>query len=241
MAKRKKDAEDQNENLNENNGGEDNFGLPDIEYKPLDEIKPEPAPEPQPVEEPVTTSTYQQETKVTESTFSGYAAEEESKTPVIIGLVIVLVVAVSGYLIYEFVYKPQAEKERKEQLARENEKKKKEEEARLAREREEEEARKRREAEEAAKATPTNGEIVSLTEKTGRYYVVIASAVDGDLVMDYAKKLSEKGTGSKIIPPFGKWKYYRLAVSDHDTFANAQTVADQSKAQYGDAIWVIKY
>jgi cytoskeletal protein RodZ len=244
MAKRKKDSEEQNDNLNENNGGEDNFGLPDIDYKPLDQVKEEAPVEPEPVvqEEVQQTSHYSPDDRPKESEFSSYAAESEgSKAPVIIGLVIAMVVVVAGYLIYQYVYLPQAEKERKELAAKAAEKKKKEEEARLAREREAEEARLKAEADAAAKATPASGEIISLSEKTGRYYVVVASAVDGDLIMDHAKKLSAKGTGSKIIPPFGKWKYYRLAISDHDTFADAQGVADQSKAEYGDATWVIKY
>ena len=241
MAKRKKDSEEQNENLNEGNGGEDNFGLPDLEYKPLEEESTSTPVESTPAEvESSAREEFDRPSSDTSSSYS-YVPPEESKTPVIIGLVIALVVLVSGYLIYQFVYKPQAERERMEQLAKENEKKKKDEEARLAREREEEEARKKREAEEAANQKPAQGEITSLTDKTGRYYVVVASAVDGDLIMDYARKLSAQGTGSKIIPPFEKWKYFRLAISDHDSFANAQTVADQSKAQYGEATWVIKY
>lgn len=242
MAKRKKDSEDQNNNLNENNGGEDNFGLPDIDYKPLDQIKEESPSTTEPEATEPEKEVYQPDDRPKESEFASYTAESESsRAPVIIGLVIAVVVVLAGYLIYQYVYLPQAEKERKEQLAKEAEKKRKEEEARLAREREAEEARLKAEADAAAKATPTTGEIVSLSDRTGRYYVVVASAVDGDLIMDYAKKLSAKGTGSKIIPPFGKWKYFRLAISDHDTFANAQSVADQSKPEFGEATWVIKY
>ncbi len=238
MAKRNKDSEDQNENLNDNSGGEDSFGLPEIEYKPLEQTEETLTPEPV-AEQTEATSSYQPEKS--EYTPSYASDNEESKAPVIIGLIIGLIVIVSGYLIYQFVYKPQAEKEQKELLAKEAAKKKAEEEARLAKEREEEEARKRREAEAAANVQPASGEIITLSDKTGRYYVVVASAVDGDLIMDHAKKLSEKGTGSKIIPPFGKWKYFRLAISDFDSFASAQAAADQAKPTYGDATWVIKY
>lgn len=245
MAKRKKDSEEPISNLNENSGGaEDNFGLPDIDYKPLDELKEEPvaAEVQEPVQEdpaPVVHS-YESDNQPKASDFSSYSDQEESKTPVIIGLVIALVVVVCGYLIYQFVYVPQAEKE-KQELAKIAAEKQKAEQERMAKLREEEDARKRREAEAATTATPASGEVISLTEKTGRYYVVVASAVDGDLVMDYAKKLSATGTGSKIIPPFGKWKYYRIAISDHDTFANAQSAADQVKPTYGEATWVIRY
>jgi hypothetical protein len=119
-------------------------------------------------------------------------------------------------------------------------KKQKAEEERLAKLREEEE-RKRREAEAAANAKPAEGTIETLTERTRRYYVVVSSNIDDDLIMDYAKKLSAKGVGTKIIPPFGKTKFYRLAIADHDTFALAQTNADAAKTEYGSALWVIKY
>ena len=59
--------------------------------------------------------------------------------------------------------------------------------------------------------------------------------------MDYAKKLSTTGLSTKIIPPFGGKKFYRLAIADQDTFASAQASADGSKATYGPAVWVLKY
>ena len=59
--------------------------------------------------------------------------------------------------------------------------------------------------------------------------------------MDYAKKLSEKGVSTKIIPPFGGKKFYRLAIADDETVALAQTKADGAKADYGAGVWVLKY
>nr|HNH61741.1 hypothetical protein [Cyclobacteriaceae bacterium] len=80
-----------------------------------------------------------------------------------------------------------------------------------------------------------------LTERTGRYYVVVASAVDDDLLVDHAKKLGEKGVSTKLIPPFRKYKFYRLTIADADTFAAAQQIADSKKSEYTDALWVLKY
>ena len=141
------------------------------------------------------------------------------------------------------MYKPKAEKEKRELAEKkrlEDQQRKDEEAARLARENEEAE-RKRLEA-EAATAKPAVGTFETLTSRTGRYYVVVASAVDGDLILDYAKKLSAKGTNSKIIPPFGKWKFYRLTINgDFDSYATAQTSADSSKPEFGEGAWVIKY
>ncbi|HRI80755.1 MAG TPA: hypothetical protein PLR06_14590 [Cyclobacteriaceae bacterium] len=219
---------------------EDNFGLPDVEYKPLDQ----PA-----VEQVAATESRATEYGAVEtgnggesSSYSESMGEEtKSKAPIILGIVIILVVLVAGYLVYNYVIKPSNEKARKEQLAKEQAaalKKKQEEEARLAKQREEEE-RKRQEA--LAKAIPPVGTIETLNGRTKRYYVVVTSDIDDDLLMDFAKKLSAKGISTKIIPPFGDKKFYRLAVADHETFALAQANADAAKADYGGGVWVMKY
>lgn len=220
---------------------EDNFGLPDIEYKPLEESGGS-SPKSEEVTSSSSSSSYSesstQEKSYTDS--SSGMEEPKSKAPVILGVVIALVVVLAGYLIYNFAYKPaQIEKAKQEQLAREAAamKKQKEEEARLAKEREDEE--RRRQAELAK--TPPAGTIETLSARTKRYYVVVTSDIDDDLLMDYAKKLSAKGISTKIIPPFGGKKFYRLAIADHDTFALAQSNADVAKAEYGNAVWVIKY
>jgi cytoskeletal protein RodZ len=170
-----------------------------------------------------------------------YDDEEEprSSAPVVISIIIGLVVLIAGILIYQFVYKPKQLAKAKQELV-DKEKAdaaKKAEEERLAKQAEEE--RMKREAE--AKAKPAEGAIETLSQRTGRYCVIIASSIDGDLVMDQAKKLSAKGVGSKIIPPFGKWKFFRLGIGDFDSFSSAQSSADASKAEYGSALWVMKY
>ncbi len=251
MAKRKKPSEDPSQDNMENVNDADNFGLPDIEYKPLDAPQEEQAASEAPQEpEPVAQESSYQGTESTPSAQEerpaykpsySYSEPPKSNATTIITVVIGLVVVVAGFLIYQFVYKPQKEKERQELLAKQKEeadRKKREEEARLARE---EEERKRREAEAAANAAPKEGTIETLSERTNRYYVVISSAVDGDLVMDYAKKLSAQGVSTKIIPPFGKYKFHRIAIADHETFALAQANADGVKADYGNEVWVIRY
>lgn len=220
-------------------GSDENFGLPDLEYKPLDQpststgssssMEHASEPEPEPVSSTPTDS------------FDAYAVDEaKSRAPLIITVVIVLVVAITGYLIYNYVYLPgeAKEKARKEEAAR-LAKEKKEEADRIAREKAAEEQRLREEAQ--AKATPKEGTIEVLSARTRRYYVVITSDIDDDLLMDYAKKLSATGVNLKVIPPFGGKQFYRLAIADHDTFAQAQSNADAAKATYGNGVWVIKY
>ncbi|NOT76135.1 MAG: hypothetical protein HOP08_14505 [Cyclobacteriaceae bacterium] len=224
---------------------EDNFGLPDIEYKPLDteetrEVKEEVTSTPTSTTHTTTESTTYK-SSYSDSTDSASDEEPKSKAPVILAVVIVLVLAVAGYLIYNFVIKPKsdlAEKARQEQLAKDAQlKKQREEEARLAKEREAERLR----LEALAKAKPVIGTIETLTARTKRYYVVVTSDIDDDLLMDYARKLSAKGISTKIIPPFGSKNFYRLTIADHDTFALAQANANTAKADYGAAVWVIKY
>lgn len=228
-----KDDEDQ-VNEDKANNSDENFGLPDLELKPLEEQAPRP-------EEPVAQQPAEETATPTES-FDAYAVDEaKSKAPLILTIVIVLVVAIAGYLIYNFVYVPRAqEKAKKEELARQQAAaRKKAEEERLANERAAEEERKRQEA--LAKATPAVGTIEILSARTRRYYVVITSDIDDDLLMDYAKKLSAQGVNLKVIPPFGGKNFHRLAIADHDTFAQAQANADAAKATYGSGVWVIKY
>lgn len=237
MAKRKdKDAQN-NSNLNESNNAEDNFGLPEIEYKPLETSTP--AEETQPVAQEETPVA--EETQTQTSSYSYKEEETKSNAPVIIAVVIGLVLVVAAFLIYQYVYKPQAEKEKRELAEKAAADKKKAEAARLAREQEEAERKRLADEAAAAAAKPTVGTVETLSSRTGRYYVVIASAVDGDLILDYANKLAPTGVSTKIIPPFGKWKFYRLTVGDYDTFATAQGNADTAKPQFGEGAWVLKY
>ncbi|NOS90665.1 MAG: hypothetical protein HOP30_01975 [Cyclobacteriaceae bacterium] len=239
------------EDENKNNQNEDNFGLPDLDYKPLDQLEEkqeETKVESTEFESGDTVVLHEEpargedEVKYDKHGFIPEPDEPKSNSKIVISLLIVVVVAVASFLVWKYVIKPANEKTQMERLAKiEKDKKAKEEEAaRLAKQKEDEEAA-RLAAEAAAKATPAEGAIEKLTDKTGKYYVVVASAVDADLLMDHAKKLSSKGVSSKIIPPFGKSKFNRLAIGDHDTFASAQSAADASKADYGDAVWVIKY
>jgi hypothetical protein len=108
-----------------------------------------------------------------------------------------------------------------------------------AKRRQEDELRK---ADSLANLAPKEGSVEALTERTGRYYVVVASAIDDDLIKDYATKLSKNGVVCRIIPPFGKTKFSRLAVDVKDTYADAQETADGMKGgDYGNEIWVVRY
>jgi len=248
MARKKKSDEDEstNENLGNQNDSDDTFGLPEIEYKPLnrDEETPAASSESNPVEatesEP---SNYENVQKPMEQQPQqpeyNYDSEEES-TPVwpkVLGILLVLAIA-GGAAWYFMSYRPAQEKARIEKERLELEAAKKEQDRLAA------EQRKRDEEQRVADSLaniPKTGAFEVLTERTMRYYVIVASAVDDDLLIDYSKKLSAQGVSSKLIPPFAKYKLYRLAIADGDTFAATQEVANAKKAEYGDALWVLKY
>jgi len=176
-----------------------------------------------------------------------YAYREEPEMwPKVLGVVLVLLLVGVG-IWYFASYRPaqlaREEAERKELAAIQEEARKNEERRReAARRAEEERAAAAAAAARSSVVTPVAGEIETLSGRTGRYYVVVASSIDGDLIMDYAKKLSAKGVGTKIIPPFGKSAFHRLAVAEGSTYAETQAAADELKGgDYGNKVWVVKY
>ena len=85
------------------------------------------------------------------------------------------------------------------------------------------------------------GEITSLTEKTGRTYVIIGSFFDEDLAMDYAKELSADSKSPIIIHPFAEHRFYRVAIAEFNSFADAKVGIESFKSEYGADIWPLRY
>lgn len=259
MAK-KKDLDD--ENINEENQGDineadDSFGLPDVDYKPLEEqeVVEEEAYSDPVQEEEQEAFAYAEDDSDSSDVDEEQAAyvpgsysppkEGNNKAGVIIGVILVLLLAVVAIWYFGF-HKPakdaeqaKIEKQRQEAAAKkQREAELKAEQDRIAREQAEAEAAAQAEEETAE---PEAGIIETISTRTNRYYVVIASAIDGDLAMDYAKDLSESGESVKIIEPYGNVKFYRVTIQDLDTWDEAQGKANELKADYGDGVWVIKY
>jgi len=243
MAKRKDPPDEPGEQNKDASNDADNFGLPEIEYKPLDKPKEKEVKATASYADPATRGgSYKKPPEpVKTPTYSYMDEEPKSKAPVIIGIAVAVVVLVAAFLIYQYVYKPQRAKEQAAQLAQQQKERDDAEKARQDQLARDEEARRAQARLDSLNAVPSTGTIETLTDRTSRYYVVISSAVDGDLTMDYAKKLSAKGVSTKIIPPFGNYKFSRLAIGDYDTFAIAQSSADAAKGEYGSAVWVLKF
>lgn len=262
MARRKKLSDEQSPENTDNihQESDDNFGLPEVEYEPLNRD------DSTPVEETASTSTSytSQHEETVEPEYvepmsaqdddvldedSAYAPvhtyEEDEPAPVWPKvLIVILLLAVAGGAAWYFGY----ERPRQQALAEQEQRYAADKLAadqratalRLAEEKRLEDERRR--ADSLANAAPKEGSVEALTERTGRYYVVIASAIDDDLIKDYATKLSKNGVVCRIIPPFGKTKFSRLAVDVKDTYADAQETADGMKGgDYGNEIWVVRY
>lgn len=265
MAKRNNDDEPKDENIN--NDADDTFGLPEVEYEPLK--RDEPVEEPAPVEEPVYETPVETESPVAsddsqekyepeqqieqyeedheENTFqSPYAYREEKPAvwPKVV-LILLLIFVAGAALFYFAYYKPnkdrelaatiQADKQRKAEIA-----------ARKLREKELQEQQAREAEQRRADSLaniPKTGTFERLEARTGQYYVVVASAVDDDLLTDFAGKLTKQGKQVRLIPPFGKdGKFYRLAIDAKGSYAEAQAAADGMKGgEFGDQLWVVRY
>lgn len=261
MARRKKQDEEEQENIN--NESDDSFGLPEVEYQPLNrEEPPTPTvetettyttstPEPEPEPEPVREEYVEREEEVIEdpeynAPEPSYVEEEDEESSPVWPkvLIVILLLAIAGAAGYYLAfYRPEQQakedRARQEQEAREKEEARKEADRLAAIKLEEDEKRR---ADSLANLKPAVGTIEALSERTGRYYVVVASAIDDDLIRDHAAKLSKAGVTCWIIPPFGKTKFSRLAVEYKDTYADAQATADGMKGgDYGNEIWVVKY
>jgi len=252
MARRKKLSEDEpNENVNES---DDNFGLPDIEYEPLnrEEVIQE---ENAQIEENKIQASHPEDFDNldpdpiddfdldSDSPYQDIEDEPSSVMPKVIGIIAVLAIA-AGAAWFFMVYQPKKkiadEKARQELAVQQEASDKLKREAELNAQLKQQQDEQRR-ADSLANVAPKEGAIEELTGRTGRYYVVVASALDDDLIRDYAKRLKDKGVSCTIIPKPSKGKFYHLAVADGATYADAQGTADGIKTQYGDGAWVIKY
>lgn len=84
--------------------------------------------------------------------------------------------------------------------------------------------------------------ITTISEPTGLSYIVIASFVDGDLANDFGQKMLNNGVGVKIIEPTNRSPIqYRVAVAEYNTFQEAMQEINAFRNSYGDKTWVLKF
>jgi hypothetical protein len=249
------------DNINE---ADDSFGLPDLEFNKLDEESEEESTdsEAENVEESEEGSQEEFPPEEDDEPFSEDEAavfdaleevkqpraayvppKPESIAPKIIAFLIIVVLATAGIWYFGF-YRPKAaaaEKARFEQADRVAKaaalaaEKKRAEEQRLAAE------QAVNEAADVDEQASQESAFTTISESTGRYYIVIESFVDSDMATDYGKGLATKGISTALLSPQGKRKFHRLTVGDFDTFVAAQEEANKLKAEFGEDLWVLKY
>lgn len=84
--------------------------------------------------------------------------------------------------------------------------------------------------------------ITTISQPTGRSYIVIASFVDEDMAMDFGNKMLNKGVGVKIIQPTGRSPLlHRVVVADFAVFREAMAEVKRFRSEYGEKSWVLKY
>ena len=88
---------------------------------------------------------------------------------------------------------------------------------------------------------PEVGTVSNVSSRTGRYYVIAGSFIDGDLAQDYAEELAKKGMDAKIIEPSGTRKFYRLSVKDGESLVDLQAELDSFRTEFGENVWIVKY
>lgn len=85
------------------------------------------------------------------------------------------------------------------------------------------------------------GTVNTVSNPSGRYFVVVGSFIDDDLAMDYGQELAQEGISSTIIEPASSNKFYRLAIDSFDSWNRATNRMDELKSTFGQEIWVLKY
>ncbi len=87
----------------------------------------------------------------------------------------------------------------------------------------------------------TGAGVFEINEPTGRYHVIVASAIDVDLLTDYANKLAKEGMTCNILTPSGKKLFYRLSVADFVLLDDATIKSEELKSTFGEEVWVIRF
>lgn len=243
---------------------DDNFGLPEPDFVPLEDLDSKPSSgyaestsgnfsseqvNQSPSEEEVVFANdpEQESTDSPRYTYGGnggntgqssysrndFDDDSGKKLKVILAVLLPVILLTAGYLVYEYWYAGPSRQALEIEKALELESK----------------ARKEKEAAISKTEVPVievpvipeTGTIDTITMPTGKFFVVAHSSIDGDLIMDRAKVLSAQGVSTVIIPPFGRWKFYRLAITNDQTFPLAQEKAEQLKEKYGKDLWVMRY
>ncbi len=74
-----------------------------------------------------------------------------------------------------------------------------------------------------------------------RYFVVVGSFIDEDMALDYSARLNRQNKNTYLVYPYGEIAFYRLAIGEYATLAQAVEVLEEHQANYKENLWVLKY
>ncbi len=89
---------------------------------------------------------------------------------------------------------------------------------------------------------PPPPKVLTISEKTGRYYVIAGGFSNKDNAMRMRDELEGKGAGeAKVIFPYPPKNLYRVSIEDHPSLDEAVAAMQKLRADYGNYIWVLTY
>ena len=88
---------------------------------------------------------------------------------------------------------------------------------------------------------PKEPQVITITQRDSRFYVVVGSFFDSDGAEDRADSIVASGTDAYVIQPLGNLQYYRVGISPSGSFSEANGLLEGLKATYGEKIWVLKH
>lgn len=206
---------------------DDEYGLPEVEFTPIER---------EPSHEPEETIALDQASSISGKHDTEHEQKSSSLPMVLILAGIVLLV---GIFVYFFAFDNESQQEQLTETTQEASPIVYEEEEEL-----EENAYAADDwntAETESETPAAEGSVSTISQRTGRYHVIVGSFIDSDLANDFAGRLAKDGQQAKIIEPSGTQKFYRLSVSDAESIDALQSDMDSLKAKYGENIWIVKY
>ena len=213
-----------NEKQSYDQDNQDDFGLPEIEYEPLDREDDTPP-------------------EFEDDTYYDKEVEEEEtdnskKKLIIISLISILIIA--GICLYLFVFggmdqisswfKDKPQPQPVTDLVAEPES--------------EPEPEPEPEPDPVPEVDPLApySDITAISEPIGRSFIVVGSFIDDDLAMDYSQELLAQDVGSRILAPTDRAPLmHRVAVADYENFQQAMNEISLFRNKYGEQTWVLKY
>lgn len=194
------------------------FGLPEVEYSPLEREQNE-----------MSETNFQNEH--IQSRRDVQPQQQKSSWPMWIALVVILLLA--GVFVYFFIFQEKTDDQVVQQQITTP--------VVIEEEPEPVEEPVETEWETTPPVETPEGSVSVISSRTGNYHLIVGSFIDSDLARDFADKLATEGNQAKIIEPTGTRKFYRLSVKEAGSISQLESELENMRAKYGENVWIVKY